>query len=85
MIEASGSNYSRGAKGGETAHKTTGQEMPKHNHAQGVRGYYDVPGTTTLAGSNGVVMDVLASTYAGGDVAHNNMQPYLALTYIIKI
>lgn len=89
FLLACGDTYANGATGGEATHKLTVNEMPKHNHRTCIS--HGAPG----GGSN--VFDVAitgvtnspawsASTtndLVGGDSAHNNMPPYLAV-YIWK-
>ncbi len=67
---------------GTETHTLVANEMPTHDHqfqafiANGGGSF----GTTPGSGSGNVV---LATGSAGGDQPHNNMQPSLALTYII--
>ena len=62
-----GSKYKNGATGGEASHQLTINEMPSHSHAQRSRG----------ATSNN---NSIGSTFnTGGNQAHNNMPPYLAV------
>ena len=79
--------FSLGNTGGEKEHTLTVDEMPSHTH--------DITpsGATTFAsgGSNDVNQTSGSRTYTflgtgstGGSQAHNNMQPYIALNYIIK-
>ena len=76
-------------------------EMPLHNHQVGVSTDAAIQGTLTtqvfLARSaNGAIyqsntsqnivqMNVQALALTGGSQPHNNMQPYLAMTYIIAM
>ncbi len=88
FLLAAGSTYTAGATGGEATHKLTVSELPKHTHrikmgnaegtAQRVMRYIDA-GSAWWSGSGN---DKL-SEEIGGDAAHNNMPPYLAV-YIWK-
>lgn len=76
------STYAAGSTGGESAHKLTTSEMPRHNHT--LDSYNVSAGNTTAymtvqaqakVGYNGNVQTL----YTGGDGSHNNMPPYLAV------
>lgn len=76
-----------GETGGEKTHTLTVQEMPSHNHNTGVSsagsetGYgIDYSYTTEYREYSGA--DFITNT--GGGQAHNNLQPYIVLNYIIK-
>lgn len=78
FLLAAGSTYAAGATGGEAAHVLTVAEMPAHDHpityvsGTGVAGFIPLgstPGTTFPS----------ATGSRGGDQAHNNMPPYLAV------
>lgn len=73
-----------GATGGEESHQLTVSELASHNH--------EVLVNATTAGSGGGVTGVNGSQdinkfteNMGGDVAHNVMDPFLVITYIIKL
>lgn len=73
-----------GKGAGAKTHTLTTAQMPAHTHGAVV--WYS--GTSTLAGS-GTIPIVRANTTkttdsAGGGEAHNNLQPYLTVNYIIK-
>lgn len=87
-----------GESGGETTVTLPTSEMPAHNHfvtASNQIGTDRTPAGEDLARSKGmnlygpsgtiVPMSVQATTPAGGSLPHNNLQPYLALTFIIAL
>lgn len=78
-----GSKYKNGTTGGEASHQLTINEMPSHSHAQRSRG-----ATSNIAASGsaigaeflGTSNNSIGSTFNnGGNQAHNNMPPYLAV------
>jgi microcystin-dependent protein len=76
-----------GETGGEKTHKLTQSELPRFNNGlSGSAGDYAV---TTGGGMNAVAIGTKAGSGAtfmieGGDQAHNNLQPYIVLNYIIR-
>ena len=73
----------RGATGGTQTHVLTTAEMPSHVHSMG-GGFYNVgvgAGGTPLLYSGTTAADTAAT---GGGGAHLNVQPTIALNYIIK-
>ena len=77
-----------GKKGGETVHTLTVNEMPSHNHPGQYRYFNPADYTSTMpftqVGANGYSPTVTIGFNAGGNQAHNNIQPYITLNYIIK-
>jgi microcystin-dependent protein len=73
-----------GANGGEKTHTLTTGEMPGHTHSEItavttlINGGLEAPAAAAIPG-----VSVTGST--GGGEAHNNLQPYLTLNFVIKI
>ena|SRR5690348_3486100 len=90
-----GTGFTLGERGGEGAHTITQQEFPQHNHFVSVvnsnasvgptgnyfaaanNAYHQAPANTNLAPSS--------ITNTGGSQPHENMQPYLAVTFAIAL
>jgi len=84
FVLAAGNTYPAKATGGESSHVLTVAEMPSHTHAtkRGAGGTeYPVHSTTEVSGS----WTPFNTDPRGDGNAHNNMPPYYALTYIIKL
>jgi microcystin-dependent protein len=89
-----------GEAGGEQTVTLLQTEMPAHTHgvqasttgglpsptnnawASGLKGH---PGSYAAPGSGNVQMSPSGTSISGGNLPHNNMQPYLALTFIIAL
>lgn len=81
--------HSAGQTGGEATHTLTEAEMPAHNHAQYITAD-ETSGTNTVQNvgclRNGRTWYERINTgMAGGGLPHNNMPPYYALSFIMKI
>jgi microcystin-dependent protein len=93
-----GSPFSLGQRSGEATHTLIVPEIPAHNHptlnVSSLAGSQFVANNNTLGVSaakpytpvpaNGGVMGA-ATRAAGGGQAHENMQPYLALNFVIAL
>ncbi len=73
---------------GEESHIVTSSEMATHSHYYDDSIYGSQVNVSNVLWSNGVLPDIKQDTRttgsAGGGQAHENMQPSLAVTYIIK-
>lgn len=77
-----------GESGGSKTHTLTTSEMPSHSHTQRSGASLNVTG----GANSGLAYDHFGSTInsnmvtadTGGGQAHNNLQPYLVVNYIVK-
>lgn len=90
------SSYSLGATGGEETHTLTTAESPVHSHSDTGHTHSEgiavpavgaaivgvpIPSAVPAVGVTGIGFAGISNTGGGG--AHNNIQPYLALNYLI--
>ncbi len=89
FVVGAGSTYSVGAKGGEATHKLKVSEMPPHAHALGGNGGTGTKRITIVQTSDAANREEYWSDSgvqaAGGGAAHNNLPPYYALCYIMRL
>jgi microcystin-dependent protein len=93
-----GSGFTQGQVGGQQAHTVTITELPTHTHAlsaSSTDGNSQTPTNNILAREVGNVyrppagglqaLNPAIISGVGGSQAHNNMQPFLVLNYIVAL
>ena len=86
FVVGAGSAYTAGATGGEAVHKLTIAEMPSHKHGIYVYGNGpSAPMQVATSGGSSTSLDEDISIAAGGGASHNNLPPYYALCYIMRL
>ena len=85
----SDTDFGLGSTGGEKTHQLTKNEMPAHSHRQGSETLYNDFGGGTFIGNRNYGNPPQLPAYRnqntsleGGDEAHNNLQPYIAVRFI---
>jgi len=90
-----GGGHSQGQGGGETAHTLTASEMPAHTHS--VRGGDGAANAASPANNfsaqnagayslnSNAAMSPAGVTSVGGSQPHNNMGPYLVISFCIAL
>lgn len=97
FVLGAGNSYGAGNTGGEETHTLTVNEMPSHTHYSSGSSA-TIPLGLRSGGKDCILSDRAAIVqdsidvsisvnlgYSGGSTAHNNMPPYCALCYIMKI
>ena len=86
FVVGAGNSYAPGDIGGEATHMLTVAEMPAHTHPNttpvSTSVTVNASGNTNAMKNCGALSD---SGSAGGGAAHNNLPPYYALAYIMRI
>ena len=91
-----GQGFTLGTKGGESSHTVSIQEMPQHNHfwQASSQDANQSPAAGAVLGrgnnlyraaSNLTTIHPATLGNTGGSQAHNNMQPYLVLSFCIAL
>lgn len=80
-----------GATGGAETHALTINELPAHQHnapnaTTSSSGPIEAPQIASIAGVSAVdYSPEVPTSRTGGNAAHNNMPPFLALNYIVRV
>ena len=80
-------NLASGSIGGEASHELTVEELPSHKHSMLGNGstLLAAPYNRTIERGEGDMRYSVETGYTGSDQPHNNMPPYMALYYIMRI
>ena len=74
-----------GKKGGSKTHSLSTSEIPSHRHTiSGISNGSGVGSEAIVGAYNPGSFHTHKTDYAGGGSAHNNMQPYVTLQFIVK-
>lgn len=85
FVLGAGTAHAVGEAGGEETHKLTVSEMPSHSHSvKAVKSGSSSAKSYCISQTYGGDAHTSTLTYGGGQ-PHNNMPPYHALCYIMKL
>lgn len=84
FVIGAGSSYSVGASGGSSSVSLSTSNMPSHNHTFSLGGS-TIAGSIAYQASPGGTSGTGSTSYSGGSTAFNNLPPYYALCYIMKL
>ena len=87
FVIGAGGNYEVGNTGGEAKHTLTENEMPRHRHGNTTAFLSQSRGKYYLNSSSEATMGFVTgtTTYVGNGGSHNNLPPYYALCYIMRV
>ena len=91
FILGTSASHPLGQRGGEEQHILSIAEIPSHAHQLNTAGFgTGIPGGNKYGPEEGGLHDgsgkiSSGTTYTGGNQPHNNMPPYYALAYIMRI
>jgi len=90
-----GNGFAVGQLAGEENHLLTTQELPQHSHAVGAQtqaatnavgsGVYAGNGVAAYKAAPGAAMNPAAVTINPGGLPHDNMMPFLAVSFIVAL
>ncbi len=73
-----------GQSGGEETHQLTSTEMPAHTHSAARGSFLELGGSGPQYGVGISGQSDAATSSSGGNGSHNNMQPWVCCSYMIK-
>ena len=81
FVVGAGTSYNNNDTGGEATHILTIEEMPAHSHRITVDHGGGIGG---IGEGGGLGTFMINTSSVGGNQGHNNLPPYIGLTFIIK-